>query len=739
MAENRISYLSKTYGDYKNAILDITKKYYGDIFDNFNDASVGSWFVDILADVADTLSYNIDRAYQETSVDSANELRSLLAIARTMGCRIPGRKAAIVEIELSCEIPLNHQGSTSGGDLSQADESYCPYIKRGTLFSTGLQTFELMNDVDFSKQFDDNGLSNRQIIPTRDSNGNIVSYTYRKLAIAMAGQSKIYKKVVNRSDIKPFMEVTLEDDGILGVESIIVKKGTNFVNDPSISEFFGEREHYTVASKLLENNIVAKTEVDRFFEVENLAEQYRYTYEVEESKRRIAGQKNGSDCIETGWYHVYNPVWVVTDTVEVVENTSKAGDVNGDGQVNIADVSALIDMLLTGNDGGQASQSLSVDSKQLRCVVRGRWDRLKNKFITEYTDKWALKVIFGRGIRNAYGEIPEDADEFTQYMMCRMEANDYMGVLPDAGSTMYILYRVGGGADSNIAKDSLKSIIYLNMTIEGNVEDKQDAVKKRRVADSLTVTNTTPSYGGKDEPSEEEIRYLIKYNNASQNRCVTLHDYEARIMQIPAKFGCPFRCGIVEENNKVVIYTLGLDYDGKLKSELAEQVAENIKNYISHYRMINDFIEIRSGKIVNLGFEVEIYADKSYDKGDVVRRVIDTIYDYMDIRRHRMGDDIFVGDIEKEISKLDGVQNLVYLKAFNLHGSYNGYSESTISQELVTNTSCNGTVSDEGDYQSEDNEIDLKKSDKMLFTEANSMFEIKYKNKDIKVIVKQRS
>ena len=727
MAENKISYLSKTYDDYRRSILDITSKYYSDVYDNLDDASVGSWIVDILADVGDTLNYNIDRAYQETSVGSANELRSLLDIARTMGCKIPGKKAAIVEVELSCEIPLNHQGSTSDGDQSQADESYCPYIKRGTLFSTGLQTFELMSDVDFSKQFDDNGLSNRQIIPTRDSNGNIISYTYRKLAIAMAGQSKIFKKIVNRSDIKPFMDVTLEDDDILGVDSIIVKKGTNFSSNPTIDEFFVERENYTIFNG---------EEIERYFEVENLAEQYRYTYEVEESDVMTLDPVTNE---KKTLYTTYNPVWTVTDTVEIIESNSIPGDVDGDGRLTVNDVTTLINMLLDGGGQGSPSQTLSVSSKDIRCVVRGRWERFKNKFITEYTDKWALKVIFGMGLRNQYGEIPDNADEFTQYVMCRMNANDYMGVLPEAGTTMYILYRVGGGAQSNIAKDTLKNIIYLNMNIEGNCEDPENAVKKRRVADSLSVTNTTPSYGGKDEPSEEEIRYLIKYNNASQNRCVTLHDYEARIMQIPAKFGCPFRCGVVEENNKVVIYTLGLDYEGKLKSELAEQVAENIKNYISNYRMINDFVEIRSGKIINLGFEAEIYADKSYDKGDVVRRVIDTIYDYMDIRKHRMGDDIFVGDIEKEISKLDGVQNLVYLKVFNYHGSINGYSNSTISQELVSNTVCDSTIDDEGDGQTDQNEVDLKKSDKMLFTEANSMFEIKYKNKDIKVIVKQRS
>ena len=727
MAENKISYLSRTYDDFRTSILDITAKYYPDIFDNFNDASVGSWLVDLLSDVGDTLNYNIDRAYQETFIDSANETKSIFNIARTMGCKIPGRKAAIVEVELSCEIPLNRQGPTSDGDLSQADESYCPYIKRGTLFSTGLQTFELMNDVDFSKQFDDNGLPNRQIIPTRDSNGNIISYTYRKLAIAMAGQSKVYKKTINRSDIKPFMEVMLEDDAILGVESIIVKKGTDFINEPSIDEFYVELEHYPIYE-----NGTDKVEIDRFFEVDNLAEQYRYTYEVEDNPVTL----NDGQTI----YHIYNPVWEIEDTIVVQQSLFQPGDVDGDGSVNIVDVTALIDRLINGGAQDDSQLGYTENLVTLRNVVRGKWERFKNKFITEYTDKWALKIIFGKGLKNEYGEIPDDAMAFTQYMMCRMQANDYMGVLPEAGSTMYVLYRVGGGAQSNIAKDTLKSIIYLNMSIGGNQDDPECAIKKRRVADSLTVTNTTPSYGGKDEPSVEELKYLIKYNNATQNRCVTLHDYEARIMQIPAKFGCPFRVGVIEENNKVIVYTLGLDYNGNLKSELAEQVAENIKNYLKNYRMINDFVEIRSGKIINIAFEIEIYVDKTYDKGEVTKRVIDLVYDYMDVRKHRMGDDIFIGDIEKEISKLDGVQNLVAVRVFNKVGSSYGYSNSEISQEFVTYNECaNETVDEIIDEQSVDREVDLKKSDKMLFTEANSMFEIKYKNKDIKVIIKQRS
>lgn len=792
MAERKISYLARNYDDYRNSIIDITKKYYGDVFDNFNDASVGSWIVDIVSDIGDNLSYNIDRAYQETSIDSANDSNSLFDIARTQGCKVPGKKAAIVEVELSCEIPLNRQGSTSDGDQSQADESYAPVVKRGTLFSTGLQTFELMSDVDFSQQFDDNGISNRQVIPTRDTNGNIISYKYKKLAIAMAGQSKIYKKVLSNADIYPFMEVLLEDGDILGVESIIVKEGTTIVDDPAIEEFYVDEEEYVDKRDYTSGDDTSGKKVNRFFEVENLLEPYRYGYAVQKGEKYYnpvwevadltyaeVGKAQKSDYSTTPFNYIYvittaqynalsdeekkkfSPYkykdsmnaeidYYYYDTLTPEEQSnysvSKYFTISETKVNNNYEPYQYINQnfpndLITAEEYDnmeEGDERPILESVPTRYVVRGYWKRFKNKFITEYTNNWALRIIFGKGLKNEYGQIPEDAHEFTKHLMCRMQANDYMGVLPEADSTMYVLYRVGGGEQSNIAKDTLKHIIYQNTTIEGNCEDYYDATKKKRVLDSLTVTNTTPSYGGKDEPSFEELRYIIKYNNASQNRCVTLHDYYARIMEIPAKYGCPFRCGIVEENNKVMVYMLGIDQNGRLRSELAEPVAENIKNYLSNYRMINDLVEMRSGKIINLYFEVDIFVDKSYDKGEVAKRVIDTVYDYMDVRKHKMGEDVFIGDLEKEISKLDGVQNLIELRVYNKVGSYDGYSDNEITQELVSYDDCDKIIDDDrGDLL--ERRIDLKKSDKILFTESNSMFEIKYKEKDIKINVKQRT
>ena len=673
MSENKISYSNRTYNDFRNAFIELTRNYYGDVYKDYSDAAIGQWLIDLISDVGDSLSYHTDRMFQETDINSAQQASSLISLARNNGLKVPGKKSAICEVEISCELPLNQQGEAGTGNLRLADESYAPVIKSGTLFSTGSVTFELMEDVDFREQFDEDGISNRKIEPVRDSNGNIIAYTYTKLCVVVAGQSKIYKKVLNASDIEPFMEVLLTDRNILGVTSVIMKDGTDLNTDPIISEFKVDEESYMDKS--------GKT-IQRFFEVDSLIDQYRYGYEIEEVDK---------PDILNGKY--YNPLW---------ENCTYMDE-----------------------EGNEVIY---------RRVAKGKWKRLKNKFITEYTDNWQLKLIFGAGLRNVYGDIPNDAQNFTQYMMSRMQANDYMGVLPEAGKTLYILYRVGGGEESNIAVNTLTNIVYLNMSICGNENDGDNARKLRDVQNSIAVTNTIPSYGGKDEPSADELRYLIKYNSASQNRCVTLHDYYARINQIPARYGCPFRVGIVEENNKVSIYSLGLNYNGNLMKELAEVVADNIKEYLSEYRMINDFVEIKSGKIINLKFEVDIFVDKSYDKSEVVKRVIETVIDYMDIQRHQMGEDIFLGDLQKEIGKLDGVINVIDLRVYNPVGD--NYSNDGISQQLVDISNCCFEEYAEAG-ENTDRQIDLKASDMILFSEVNSLFEILNEN-DVKVKVKQR-
>ena len=291
---------------------------------------------------------------------------------------------------------------------------------------------------------------------------------------------------------------------------------------------------------------------------------------------------------------------------------------------------------------------------------------------------------------------------------------------------MFILYRIGGGSASNVADGAINRISYLNAEYRGQSQEYINQIKK-----TIRVRNTTPSVCGKDAPSNEELKYLIKYNKAAQERCVTVKDYIDRILNLPPKYGTPFRVGVTEENNKIMIYLLGLNHNGKLDSNLPITLVKNIEKYLSHYKMINDFIEIKSGRIINLEFEADIIIDKNYNSSDVVSNVINTIKNYMDINSHMMGEEIYVGDLEKEISKVDGVINLIDLSVYNI--TSNGYSSTQVSQPIVEFDSNNISLVSENEEK-----IDLEATDGILYNDGDCMMEIKNPSINIRIRVKEK-
>lgn len=695
--EQRISYLAKDYNDYRAEFLNLTRKYYPSMMNDFQDASVGSWFMDLIAAASDNLSSHIDKTFQETTIGSASEDVSVRNIARSQGLRVPGRKAAITEVRLSCELPVNGDYE-NGVNLQSPDWTYAPVVRKGTVVSSGQYKFEVMNDVNFAEQFNEEGVSNRTITPRRNSNGQIELYTVTKTAVALAGESKIYKKTLSASDIVPFMEVTLPDVDVMNVESIIFKDSTDYKSDPTLSEFMVDSEYSPAdAARGL------ATPVWRYFEVDSLADQYRFGDVLDSDGRPVVEE------FDTDYADGFNVSMVTYE--------------NEDGELVPCQVTA--DGTALTDAGGLIAESGSTRAHgRVASVVKGEWKPLRQKFITEFTDKNYLKIIFGSGYDTDI--IPSGATTFGKFVMSRMMNNDALGVLPNAGWTMYVLYRAGGGAESNVAQGAITNFSYLNVEINGAEQTKISAVRE-----SLRVTNTIPSLYGKDAPSVDEIKYLIKYNSGAQERCVTLKDYHARILRMPPRYGCPFRLGVTERNNKVVVSVLTTDYNGKLTTQLPTVVTENMENYLSEYRMINDYVEIRSGKIINLSFEVDVYVNRNYNAGDVVKSVIQSVQDYMDIENHQMGEDIYVSDLEKRISQLDGVINLIDLRVYNETGD--GYSKTQSSLPRVVEAPC-----ETSNVNWSSDQLDLSASDGILYADSDCMFEIKYPFKDIRVKVKTR-
>ena len=653
--EKKINYLQRNFDGIKEELLKFSNQYYPEIFDDFNDSSIGAWFIDLVSAVGDDLSYHTDRMGQETSIDSANLKSTVLNMARTNGLKIPGRKASTCEVEFSCELPIN------GTDTSKPNWDYAPIIQKTSIVSAGNYNFELTENLNFKEQFNSDGYSNRKYTPARDGNGNITGYTVTKSTIVVNGNTKVYKKVITSADLKPFMEVVLPEENVMNIESIIFKETSDFNDNPSIYEYYIDAEEYKISDTAVMTY--------RFFETDSLADQWRF----------------GSEPYVNGSTYVVPQEYIQHPKIDT--------------------------------------------DNQTFCYYRGKWRPLKQKFITEYTDNGYMKVIFGAG--NNYEENPTGTSTYGGYIASKIINNNMLGILPKEGWTMFILYRVGGGTSTNLGPNSINKISIAN--IEWNSAEG-DGSKKGKVINSLKVTNISTALAGKDAPTTEEIKALMKYNTNAQNRAVTVKDYKTKLMQMPPKYGAPFRCSSIENNNKIELSILGLDNNGKLTDEIPSTLADNIVEYMGHFKQINDYIEVRSGRIYNIGVAVDLFISKNYDTSSVVSNVITKVKDYFDVNGRDMGEDIFVGDLEKEINTLDGVISIISLRIYIMRvGNYS--NDECPLPTVVEGSTCDTTTKTAFKNSTGNPQIDLDATDRVLYNDYNAMFEIK-SDDDIEIRVK---
>ena len=346
-------------------------------------------------------------------------------------------------------------------------------------------------------------------------------------------------------------------------------------------------------------------------------------------------------------------------------------------------------------------------------IVPGKYISIDKKFITEYTDLGFHKLIFGGGSKDVSSLCEFGVSEVITNRIGDFINNMSLGQTLSPKSTLFIQYRVGGGSTSNIGQGVINTITNAEIFVNG-----PNPTTNTNVQTSLTINNPVAALGGRDEPSVDEIRNMVRYNMSAQNRAVTLKDYQIMISKMPGKFGVPFRTSVMEYSNKIDVATLGLDPDGKLSNTSTSTLKTNIANYLSDIRMINDYVEITDGKIVNLGFEIDLLIEKEFPKTQIINDSINAVTEYFDVNKWEMGENIYLGQLIEAVNNVGGVTNVVDIRVYNKVGG--SYSINEISQPYVNEST---------------KQIDLL-GNAMLFGEVNGMYEIKIPSKDILIRVK---
>lgn len=345
-------------------------------------------------------------------------------------------------------------------------------------------------------------------------------------------------------------------------------------------------------------------------------------------------------------------------------------------------------------------------------VVVGRWETKTRRFTYEYTDNGFCILTFGSGVNDtsSFDEYISDSTLLLERLDSRVN-NLSLGEIPRANTTMFIKYKVGGGIRSNVGINVLTSIGDINLLVNGT-----DNAVNTLVRNSLRVNNPIPALGGAEEPSVEELRKLISYNFASQNRAVKINDYYAKIGEMDGKFGVPYRYGVASIGNKIEVNVIGINADSQLTNTSTDALKENIGEYLSNFKMINDYISVNDGRIINIGLDFYLFVDRSFNRAEIATEVINNVFDFMSVENLAMGQDIKLSNLIEIVNNVGGVLNVVDYQVFNKVGG-GLYSLNETSQPLLNQDT---------------RQLDLMNRN-IVFAEYNEILEIKYKDRDIRV------
>jgi hypothetical protein len=342
----------------------------------------------------------------------------------------------------------------------------------------------------------------------------------------------------------------------------------------------------------------------------------------------------------------------------------------------------------------------------------GKYISTSNKFITEFTPEGFFKLTFGGGSQSADEQLREFAATGNPLNLQKYSNNLALGSTLKANSTLFIQYRVGGGISSNVGVNVINQLGTINFAVNGPSQSQNTSV-----INSLNCTNTTAAIGGANFPTVEEVRNYVTYNFAAQKRAVTINDYESIIRGMPSQFGAPAKVAIVEQDNKIRIQCLSYDSTGKLTNVLSNTIKSNLANYLSNYRMINDYVSIESAQVIDLKFDVYVVLDGGQNQGSIITQIVDIISNYFSPSNREMGQNVYVSEIKKDIQNLNGVVTVAQIDVFNLVGGQ--YSSSQTSQRYSDSTT---------------KQIQL--IDETIFAEPSQTYQVRFPGKDISVRVK---
>ncbi|MBR0220910.1 MAG: baseplate J/gp47 family protein [Synergistaceae bacterium] len=225
------------------------------------------------------------------------------------------------------------------------------------------------------------------------------------------------------------------------------------------------------------------------------------------------------------------------------------------------------------------------------------------------------------------------------------------GQIPREDERISVVYRVGGGVRGNVAPNTLTTMREIALDEQGNNVP-------------VSVTNLNWASGGAEPQSAESIKQQAPLWFATQKRCVTQSDYES----FAVSFNSPEAGAIAKahavvrersgEANIIRYYVLTYGEQEGSVALASQALKDALREYISEYQMLTDWIEVEDGKWREINFKGVITISPGLKAGIILDKVEDTLKSLMNIETREMGEALRISDAYAAIDNIEGVEHV---------------------------------------------------------------------------------
>jgi len=358
--------------------------------------------------------------------------------------------------------------------------------------------------------------------------------------------------------------------------------------------------------------------------------------------------------------------------------------------------------------------------------------KTSKRFISRFREDGKMVLEFGSGVttrpdeeivpnpQNAGSNLPSATPMNNQFI----DPSNFMytkayGEAP-SNTTLTVEYTIGKGVSDNVSTGEITDIDLIEYISDGAGLSR---VLFTDAKNSVAATNPEPAQGGRGGETIDEIRdNALAFFNA-QGRVVSKDDYMIRTMTMPSHYGSIAKVYATQDEGlnhggyqgvnriqnpfAVSLYVLSYNANKQLVST-NPATKQNIKNYLAPYRLLTDSITIKNAYIINIGIDFEIITLPGFNSNEVLLKSIKRIQEFFHIDRWQINQPIILADMYTELASIMGVQSIAKIDVFNFHDNKEGYSGNLYDIKQATR-----------------NQVIYPSLDP-------SIFEVKYKNSDIK-------